>query len=33
MATIGDDPIEVGDPLDRTRFPVDEWAFTEAEYS
>src|SRR4028118_1486370 len=27
-----DDPIAVSDPLDRLRFPVDEWALTEAEY-
>src|ERR687897_712109 len=27
-----DDPITVDDPLDRLRFPVDEWALTEAEY-
>jgi alpha,alpha-trehalose phosphorylase len=32
MATAGDEPIEVGDPLDRIRFPIDEWALTEAEY-
>ena len=28
-----DDPIAVSDPLDRLRFPIDEWALTEAEYS
>src|SRR6187401_1090165 len=28
-----DDPISAADPLDRNRFPVDEWKFTEAEYS
>jgi alpha,alpha-trehalose phosphorylase len=27
-----DDPIEAHDPLDRLRFPIDEWALTEAEY-
>jgi alpha,alpha-trehalose phosphorylase len=27
-----DDPIAVSDPLDRMRFPVDEWALTEGEY-
>ena len=27
-----DDPIAVSDPLDRDRFPIDEWALTEAEY-
>ena len=27
-----DDPILVSDPLDRMRFPIDEWALTEAEY-
>ena len=32
MATLGDDPIEACDPLDRIRFPIDEWAFIEAEY-
>ena len=29
----GDDPIAGDDPLDRMRFPVDDWALTEAEYS
>ena len=28
----GDSPIESSDPLDRNRFPIDEWALTEAEY-
>ena len=28
-----DDPILVSDPLDRMRYPIDEWALTEAEYS
>src|ERR671916_221171 len=28
-----DDPIAVSDPLDRLRFPIDEWALTEDEYS
>src|SRR5215212_474314 len=28
-----DDPISATDPLDRNRFPVDEWKFIEAEYS
>src|SRR5688500_19773900 len=28
-----DDPISAADPLDRNRFPIDEWKFTEAEYS
>ena len=28
-----DDPIKAADPLDRNRFPIDEWRFTEAEYS
>jgi alpha,alpha-trehalose phosphorylase len=28
-----DDPITAADPLDRNRFPVHEWKFTEAEYS
>jgi alpha,alpha-trehalose phosphorylase len=28
-----DDPISAADPLDRNRFPVHEWKFTEAEYS
>ena len=27
-----DDPISAADPLDRNRFPIDEWRFTEAEY-
>jgi hypothetical protein len=26
-----DDPISAADPLDRNRFPIDEWKFTEAE--
>jgi len=29
----GDDPIRARDPLDRTRFPVEEWKFSEAHYS
>jgi len=29
----GDNPIRAQDPLDRTRFPVDEWRLTEAHYS
>ena len=29
----GDDPIKSSDPLDRTRFPVEEWRLTEAHYS
>ncbi len=29
----GDDPIKIADPLDRQRFPIDEWRFTEARYS
>jgi alpha,alpha-trehalose phosphorylase len=29
----GDDPIRSSDPLDRTRFPIDEWRLTEAHYS
>jgi alpha,alpha-trehalose phosphorylase len=33
MATFGDDPIEAIDPLDRTRYPIDEWALIEADYS
>jgi alpha,alpha-trehalose phosphorylase len=32
MATMGDDPIEVSDPLNRVRFPIDEWALVEADY-
>jgi alpha,alpha-trehalose phosphorylase len=28
-----DDPISAADPLNRNRFPIDEWKFTEAEYS
>ena len=28
-----DDPISAADPLDRNRFPIDEWKFIEAEYS
>ena len=28
-----DDPISAADPLDRNRFPIHEWKFTEAEYS
>ena len=28
-----DDPISAADPLDRNRFPIDEWKFTEADYS
>ena len=33
MIALGaDSPIESLDPLDRNRFPVDEWALTEAEY-
>jgi alpha,alpha-trehalose phosphorylase len=28
----GDDPMAIGDPLDRLRFPIREWAFTEARY-
>ena len=27
-----DDPISATDPLDRNRFPIDEWKFIEAEY-
>jgi alpha,alpha-trehalose phosphorylase len=30
---MGDDPIKIADPLDRQRFPVHEWQFTEASYS
>jgi alpha,alpha-trehalose phosphorylase len=29
----GDDPIKSSDPLDRSRFPVEEWRLTEAHYS
>ena len=29
----GDEPTTVSDPLDRSRFPIDEWALIEAEYS
>lgn len=29
----GDEPITVADPLDRSRFQVDEWALTETGYS
>jgi alpha,alpha-trehalose phosphorylase len=29
----GDNPIRSSDPLDRRRFPVDEWRLTEAHYS
>ncbi len=29
----GDDPIRSQDPLDRGRFPVDEWRLTEVQYS
>jgi alpha,alpha-trehalose phosphorylase len=28
-----DDPISAADPLDRNRFPIDEWRFTERDYS
>jgi alpha,alpha-trehalose phosphorylase len=28
-----DDPISAADPLNRNRFPIDEWKFTEGEYS
>ena len=28
-----DDPIGAADPLDRNRYPIDGWKFTEAEYS
>src|SRR4030095_14686024 len=28
-----DDPISAADPLNRNRFPIDEWKFTETEYS
>src|SRR3954470_8658741 len=28
-----DDPISARDPLDRNRFPIDEWKFIESEYS
>jgi alpha,alpha-trehalose phosphorylase len=28
-----DDPISAADPLDRNRFPIDEWKFIEAEYT
>ena len=28
-----DDPISAADPLNRNRYPIDEWKFTEAEYS
>ena len=28
-----DDPISAADPLDRNRFPIDEWELTEAEYN
>ncbi len=30
---LGDEPIDALDPLDRHRFPVEEWALTEVEYS
>ncbi|HWJ53346.1 MAG TPA: glycoside hydrolase family 65 protein, partial [Propionibacteriaceae bacterium] len=33
MATAGDDPIEAHDPMDRIRFPINDWAFIESEYS
>ncbi len=33
IGSSGDDPIEVADPLDRTRFPVDPWRLVESEYS
>jgi alpha,alpha-trehalose phosphorylase len=33
IGSSGDDPIQVTDPLDRTRFPVDPWRLTEAVYS
>ena len=29
----GDEPTTVSDPLDRSRFPIDDWALVEAEYS
>ena len=29
----GDDPIKIADPLDRQRFPIEEWRLTEARYS
>ena len=29
----GDEPTTAADPLDRSRFPIDEWALIEAEYS
>ncbi|GAA3609839.1 glycoside hydrolase family 65 protein [Microlunatus ginsengisoli] len=29
----GDEPTTASDPLDRARFPVDEWALIEADYS
>jgi alpha,alpha-trehalose phosphorylase len=29
----GDQPISVSDPLDRSRFPIDEWRLTESAYS
>ena len=28
----GDDPIKIADPLDRQRFPIEQWRFTEARY-
>ncbi len=31
--TSGDEPTTAADPLDRSRFPIDEWALIEAEYS
>ncbi len=33
MNTEADGPVASADPLDRVRYPVDEWALTEAEYS
>jgi alpha,alpha-trehalose phosphorylase len=32
IGSSGDDPITINDPLDRQRFPVQEWAFTEGRY-
>src|SRR5687768_16262995 len=32
IAFSGDSPVGSQDPLDRNRFPIDEWALTEAEY-
>ena len=30
MGSGGDDPMWESDPMDRVRFPIDEWALTES---